>query len=98
MPIKNFDNEIKNIDGSTLLQDANPVVMKSLLVAALMGSNPSEKDVSGDEKFKRYELAQKVNAGGNIDLTPEEIVLLKKLVGVSYTPLVVGQVYKILNA
>ena len=44
-----------------------------------------------EEKINQYELALKVNKGGNIKLTVEDASMLKKLIGKIYGPLVYGQ-------
>lgn len=48
---------------------------------------------SGDEKWNRAELAAKVRREKNIELQPQEIILVKKVVGLIWPPSTVGLVY-----
>lgn len=97
MPKKNLDLAMKDLNGETIYSEegrARP--MKSIVTEALLASFPNET-ASGEEKLKRYLLAMKVNVGGEVDLSPEEIVMIKDLVGKGFSPLVVGQVFGLLN-
>lgn len=98
MPIKNFDADLKMIDGTPVKEGEVALKMKTSVVNSLLGFFPDEQNLTGEEKVKRYELASKIYAGGDIDLKPEEIVLIKKLVGKGAPTLVVGQVYKLLDS
>jgi len=64
---------------------------------ALVNNHPDEKGVAGKEKLERFELAIKVYKGKDVELTSEEITLIKKLVAFSYAPLVCGQVWKMID-
>ena len=66
-------------------------VLCDALLMQRQGETPT-----GTEKVERYLLAQRIH-GGSATLTAEEVVLLKELVGASYIPLVVGQVWKMLD-
>ena len=48
-------------------------------------------------KYDCYKLAQRVADGGEQDLKPEEVVLLKKRISDSFGPIIVGRAYDILN-
>ena len=87
----NFDTKLKQIDGTEV-----DGTVKDLAVQALLATFNSEGELAGDEKEKRYLLAVKVQAGAE-DITPEEAALLKKLIGMAYQPLFVGQAYAVLN-
>ena len=89
---KDTDREITNIDGSTLIEGDKPVRMKNVLVAALLA--PGAESSTGEEKARRYKLALAASSGGEIDYSPEDLVLIKRVVGAVYGPLVVGQVYE----
>lgn len=55
------------------------------------------KDDTGETKYKRGVLAERVSHGGVIDLSAEEIALIKKIVGEAYSPLVIRQVYDLVD-
>jgi len=52
---------------------------------------------SGVDKVKKYELAKKVYIGGEVDLIAEEITLIKERIGDIFAPVIVGQVFDILE-
>lgn len=96
---KNLDLPIVDINGKPLPKDTGgETLVKDIAVSALFGQYADEQALSGDEKFRRFKLAMTVNDGGSQDLSPEDVVLIKKLVGKAYGPLIVGQVYNVLNA
>ena len=56
-----------------------------------------QPNTPANEKFKRFQLALKIAAGGEIGLKAEEIVLIKDAVAATMTPVVVGRVYQLLE-
>jgi len=53
---------------------------------------------SGDEKYKIYKLLQKIHAAEvEVELTVEEVSLLKTIVGEVYPVAVVGPIYEVLE-
>lgn len=97
--LRNFDVVIQDLSGSTVVdQDGASITLRSIAIGALMASYKDEQDISGDEKLSRYELAVKINKGGKVEITAEEISKLKKLIGKGFNVLAVGQAYKLLEA
>ena len=84
---------LKDNDGKGNVVDAT---LKIAIVNALL--SPVEKEI-GTEKVKKLKLAIRVyEATDEIDLTAEEIVLIKERVNSSYPlPLVVGRVFEMLE-
>lgn len=82
----------------TVDMTSKDVILKALLDAPghLPGSGQQE---SGEEKFRRYEIAVRVKgANGVCEFSPEEVVLLKKLINnYGYMPAVYGQMSECLN-
>ncbi len=96
MTIKNFDATIKNFDGTEVLDAGKPIQLKSFIVNALTAEFTDER-VTGDEKLRRFKLAEAVYKGGDIELKIEDMSLIKDLVGKAYSALIVGQVYQVLE-
>ncbi|MGH9864812.1 MAG: hypothetical protein ACRD4H_05285 [Candidatus Acidiferrales bacterium] len=94
----NFDRNIKALDGTDLVErdqqsgELKPVPMKDLIVGALLANNPGET-LSGIDKFHRGKLAEKVFAGGDIELPIEDVTKIKDVIGSYCTPLVVFQIF-----
>lgn len=58
----------------------------------------SQAELSGKQKVERYEFAKRIyECKGLLDITPEEQVLLKELIGKAYPPITVGQAFEILD-
>lgn len=100
MPLKNFDFSINDVDGNSIKQPdkdgkEKELIARIVVVNSLL-NNFTEQD-SGEDKAKRYSLAMILNKGGEHDLSPEDIVLIKALVGKGFGPIVVGQIYDYLN-
>lgn len=91
--IKNFDKTIKNIDGTDIVENGKAGKMATAICNALMVSD----ECSGEEKLQRYNLAVKVNAGGDTDLSVNDCHLIKRLVEKYHGPLIVGQIIPILE-
>lgn len=66
-------------------------------IAALLGAYADEQGLSGEEKFRRYQLAERIHAGNVQDVSAEEIALLKKLIGKNWPPAVLGPAYEALE-
>lgn len=60
---------------------------------ALIATFADEASLSGDEKLRRFMLAQRIVTAEQVDLIAEEIALIKLLVGKGYGALVVGRVW-----
>lgn len=84
------------IDKKPLEDRQQKLTFRTVCVNALCLTSAEEK-VDGVEKFARYKLAEKISENDEIKLSADDIVLLKKVVGTFYSPLIVGQIYKILG-
>jgi len=86
---------LTNFEGTEELREKGEVVtLGKVLINGLL--NPM--DEPGKKKAEKFELAIRIKMGGNeVEVTAEEVVLLKEVVGYGFTPLVVGQVYRILE-
>lgn len=104
---------LKNLDGTNITEatvqqlEVGKAVVQSLTVMtasiacgnALTQLFEDERSLSGVEKHKRGKLAQRVfDAEGEIDLSAEEITTIKTCVGKHFNPLVVAQIYDILES
>lgn len=87
---------LKNLAGLHLKDVDGDMTLKVACVAALMGQYEGE-NLDGQEKFKRYELAKKIYAGGEVELSVEEIAKIKPLIAKGFGPVVVGPAYDILE-
>lgn len=95
---RDFSPSLINLDGSPAKDDKEKAItFASTSLTALLSVNP-ESRVTAEEKARRYTVAMKINRDpSKVDLTAEEIILVKKAVGEFHGPLVVGQTYEMLE-
>ena len=90
----NFNQPIKNIQG----EEIKDLTLKTVSVEALLATFSDEQSLSGEEKAKRYVLATRIYTNPEeLGLTVEEVAKIKQLIGKGYGPLVVGQVWEMLE-
>jgi hypothetical protein len=91
---------LKLMDGTPIMEvgkdgQAETAVVRTALVNALL--QPTDKD-AGIDKMKKYDLAMRIySAKTLVELTIEECAMVKELVGKSFAPLVVGQLWNLLD-
>ena len=96
--LRNFCQDLLDLDGEPLKDPAGvTVTLQNASVNALLANDQNENP-DGVEKAKRFALAMKIhNVKEPVDVTAEEIALVKKLIGKVYTALVVGRAYELLE-
>lgn len=91
----------KTLSGQVLKDvDENKQAVDATLRLAIVNSllAPSKaKEESGIEKVKKYELAKRVYVGGEVELSAEEITLIKEGIGRLFQPIIVGQAFDMLE-
>lgn len=89
-----FSRKLMTLDNTPLTMTGEDVTLRLVVVNALL----APADISGTDKMKRFLLAQKIHESTEeVKLLPEELVLIKDLIGKTYSPLFVGRAYQILN-
>lgn len=95
-----FDVKLTTIDGKPFTGPdgkETETTLASICQNALLAGYPDEQNLSGIEKVARYGMALKIRDEKKWDLTATEVELLKKLVAKAFPPLIVGQVWAILD-
>jgi len=92
-----LSTKVSNLDGTPIPDaDGKPTTLRSIFCNVLTTQQQGET-ISGVEKVKRYNLATRIYSSDEIDLGIDDIKLLRDLVADGYVPLVVGQVWNILD-
>lgn len=94
-PLLNIAGEPFQVKVSETSKDERPMELKDVAIEALLAVTPEQQ--TGEQKFKQYEISQKIYPGGEVDLLPEDITLIKQRIGMIYGPAIVGPAYKLLN-
>lgn len=89
--LRDFEYQLKNLDGSDGLVNGQPVRVKDEVIPALQFVMHGQI-LTPEQKIERYELALKAYEGGMQELTRAELDLIKLCVGYAAAILVVGQV------
>jgi len=93
----NFKQPLRTLSGDEINEGGVPVTLGTIAVNALLTSYPNEQPTS-EEKVQRWRLAQAIFAAGeSLDIRIEDVVLIKRLIGVAYAPLIVGQAFAMLD-
>lgn len=85
------------LDGEPVLKKGNkPFTLKEACVQAL--TSMVDERASGEEKVRRAVLAEQIyKSNGQVDFPVEDVALIKKLIGISGSPLVVKQAWDVLD-
>ncbi len=77
------------------------ITLGLIFKAALLNLNEDEQKMSGVKRHERYTIATKITKAENddedADLTVEEVATIKKTIGKKYQPIIVGQIWNILE-
>lgn len=106
----NVTEQLKELDGTLMTTGkqvcqmcgsvvSTPVPMTIRLAAtrALTATFRDEQNLAGEDKVTRWHLALRIVDEDEPELKAEEVVLIKMVVGKMYGPLVVGQMWDILD-
>ena len=84
---------LKTFTGDPINDAQGPVTIGKVAIAALLASYADEMP-TGEEKLWRYNLARRLNVGGEVEISTDDAALIKRLVGKAYGAVVVGPVYE----
>lgn len=96
---RNFDAPLKTIDGEDFKLDGGEAfTLKKICLGAIGATLPGDDAMDGEKKFNLYKLASRINKGGLVDVTAEEISTLKARIAKAYTVFAVGAAFTLLEA
>lgn len=79
------------------VSEPEPMTVRLAATGALTASFRTEPDLAGEQKVRRFHLALRLADEGKPDLKAEDIVLIKKLVGMMWGSVIVGRMWEILD-
>lgn len=91
-----FSQKILDFKDEPVVDAGKDLTLSSACMTAL-NIVKKEDTSTGDQKFKKYELSMRIKDGGVVDISTEEIVLIKAIVGEIYVPLLVGRIFDLLE-
>ena len=102
MQIKNLNTTINDLYGKPLMGGEGPLTLRAAMVQGLAYEAQAEngrQPSSGEDRFKRWFIANKIQSSDDtVELTAEEIALVKSKVGEAYLMIVVGPVWTMIES
>jgi hypothetical protein len=90
-----WDRAITDLEGRKVVdENGAEVTLGHLSIQALM-TPPTKDPLTGEDKFRRYRIAERIFRGEDIDVS--QAALVKEAVGAVMAPLVVGRVWELLE-
>lgn len=99
-PLKGHNDE--TLKSVSLDEEKKPVskdlTLKEIVYNSFMGDPiPGDDKLTGKEKKRIWDLAEKIYPGGEVNFELEEVTLMKDRVGQYYLPKIVGPAWKLLE-
>lgn len=95
----NFDTELNALNGKPIQYADDGKVrgmqLRDAAVDALINQSNSLPD--GEQKFRVFELCERIHKGGEVEITPEEASEIKAKIGQAWGANIVGPAYRLLN-
>ena len=95
--IHNMDVELCPQCAKKLTEAKQPLTLRLVCTKALTSITQKTQQLSGQKKFERGELARKIHNENEPNLTVDDIILIREVVGEVEGPLVVLQVFELLK-
>lgn len=105
MLIRNLDAIINDLDGTPIMgPGGKPLTFRSAMVQGLAHENPpnprtGEQSETGEARFRRWSIANKIqNAESEVELSVEDVSLVKTKTGEAFIMVVVGPVWTLIES
>lgn len=96
-----FSQPLRTFEGNLYKDETGKEIGKPIsefCQEALLATFGDETTIDPTEKFKRFELAKKLYASkGEVDLSDEELILLRRVVGKAYPTPIMGSIWMALG-
>jgi hypothetical protein len=68
----------------------------AVVATTVLLNERADERITAADKLRRFALAQAVHNAGEVDVSIEDIALLRSIIGESCAPLLVGRAYELL--
>lgn len=94
----NIEQNMMDEKNNNIIDGDTNFTLRMVMSKALLTSYVGDKSTP-EEKYNRYTIFKKIEEAPDniVELSSDEIVVIKKLVGLSYPPLIVGQAWDMLE-
>ena len=87
-----------NLDNEPIEEQGEAMTLGAVMETALLMARDS---ADGPEKAKRFKLALNIHSVTeeypHVELSPEDVVLIRKVIGEVFSPMIVGRAYAMLE-
>ncbi len=73
------------------------LTIRKCCVDSLLATTEEDKKLTGEEKIKRFKLAESIQDTDSVELNSEEVTLLKQRITLIFGVVVVGKAYELLD-
>ena len=91
-----FDQVLVTFEGVPL-SDTGKIVTLGRICGNAVAAAPPDDRSTGEQKHKRFKLAETAFRGGDVEMSAEDVAMFKEWIGKAYAPMVVGQAYEMLE-
>jgi hypothetical protein len=96
---RDFNQTFTTLEGQPIKDGDKELTLREAALASLQAVFQEDRSLSGTEKIRRYTLALRIHAGDPVELTAEDVTLIKDLINRAYGhPAVVAQAWQMLDA
>lgn len=95
--LEKIENEDESGDATPFTEVRTPATVRFCCKAALLNELKCDQNASLEKKLERYNLAMKIHNQDEIELSSEQVSMLKKRLGLSFGVVVVGRCCEILD-
>jgi len=98
---KDLNIVVKNVFGEDIFDEkGQPLTARKVVGTALIVPPPNKiQEMSADDKYECWKLASRIELENGVpDLSAQDIVRIKELVGALFLPMVIGPVFELLDA
>lgn len=93
-----FSSVLRNLDGKPLKWGSEVDATLGIISAeALLANTEDQRGAPAEEKLSRWKLAQRIHGAKVIDVTAEDIVLLKRAINAAFSVAIVGPAFELLD-
>jgi hypothetical protein len=93
----NVSQPLNSYEGKPLVENEKPILLRSVIINALNYTTKDTKPTTAEEKMGLYELSVKVFNEDEIELSSEQISMIKKNMAEMFSPVITGQACMILE-
>ncbi len=90
-----FSTVLKDLAGNDAEDNEGKVTLSKVAAVSLLTSYPDEQNLPATEKLKRGRLAEITYKGGEQDMSPEDLAVIRALIAKGWGPLVVLQAFRL---